>query len=383
MQGSIALTTTDQQHKAPPSQDIKINQLAKQKCIKIKKQDRKLHHDEENSSTCDSGCIIEKEQKTATILSGKDAIMSLLLGALCPTSPLSDPIMFYKWVMKTIQVKSQSANEFQKRQSIVEITYLNQEEISEVEECEVNALLAWQRHPKYAIRRELEERSEVIRKALANMKGQFERKLSEAKLASLQKIFQENEFLLKEIELQLGPLNIIEEYQAYVIASDKHVQLLSELGISVAEKELETLQHTSGVRKSKGGFRFEDEAAKIIQEKLLVKIAKQHQVPVSSLIVVRNMTFQMASFEGSPGEIDMMVCLRVNTLQDEDKSGVYEKAKEEVKKETKMNCKDEQNNAVKKNKTKNKNKNINVDVLVLAVIEVRNGCAFIMQIERI
>ena len=365
-QGSITLTTScSRDHLI--SQDIQSNNPK----LKDGNEDKRDHN-----------------TRTTSILSGKGAVRTLLSGALCSTSPLSDPVMFYNWVMNTIQVKSQSScsNEFQKRQSLLEIKCLHEKEILQTEECEADALRVWHEHPMYTEHLTISQRSEVITKAVANMEAQFERKLSAAKLESLQKVFQEKQLLQLEIEKQLYPLKTIAEYQAYVVAADKHSQLLVDLGISTTEKELATMQHSTGVRKSKGGFRFEDEAAKVIHDQLLANIAEQHQVPIESLIIVRNITFQMASFEGSPGEIDMMVCRRIrNSNRSEDITVLSESVtgKEEQQKKnltttataTATATATSISTAVKnrRNNDKEKKKQMNVDVMVLAVIEVRNS----------
>lgn len=373
----------------PLQGDTKDDSVLSSISVPIPAPDTSTKQEKTPSTKCESnfeivdyqnGVTMKKEMNkqdkamSSKVMDGKDAITTLLSQALHSSSPLSDPVLFYQWVMHNIHAKSSNSNEFQKRQALIELACQHEEEISAAECYESEALLAWHNHPMYPEFLSLTQRSEVIRKVLENMGKQFNRKLSEAKLASLRSNIQEKEAERDDLERQIEPLQLIPEYKDAVLATAKHVQLLDDLGISTAEQELETLQHDTGVQKSRSGFRFEDEASRIIQEKLLVKIAKEHQVPVESLIIVRNITFQMASFEGSPGEIDMLVCLRRGEGSlEEEKTQTPREVSESMEKKN-----DKSENRAKKSKTKNKTQEKSaVDVIVLAVIEVNSLCEYL------
>jgi hypothetical protein len=279
---------------------------------------------------------IVKTKDTSTssiVLQGRDVLQHLLSLSLYVSSPLADPNVFYEWAMNAIRSNCESnrSNEFQKRQNLLELAYLHEKEISVAEDCEARAMLAWQTHPQYQIHETLAKQIDLTRKALLQMNAQLQKNQTKEKLSSLRTLLKEKEQLQNDLEMKSAPLQQINEYQAFLQTALQHEQLLYNLGITSASEELASLQHTTGVRRSKGGFKFEDEAAKVVQDELLVKIASQHQVPVSSLMIVRNITFQMASLDGSPGEIDMLVCMKegegrdhplaVHTLDNADKNG--------------------------------------------------------------
>ena len=210
-----------------------------------------------------------KSKEKVNVLHGREAMTALLSQATHPFSPLSNTDVFFDWAMKTIEEKTKSSKEFQTRQSLVELACKHEQEISQAESRVTAATLAWQAHPQYTQHSVLSQQCKDIRKVLLKMEGQLSSNISDVKLASLQLHISEKRKLLCSLEAQLDPLCAIPEYQAVQSATRRQEQLLLDLGITTTEKELDKIQHSTGVRKSKGGFRFEDEAARVIQQQLL------------------------------------------------------------------------------------------------------------------
>ena len=292
---------------------------------------------------------------SCTVLQGISALEFLLAQSRNDSSPLNSSDTFFDWVINTIQSKASYSNEFSKKQSIIEILYSHEDEIKFAEAREADALAVWEGHPKNSERTILSKQSVLISKALEQMKVQCDKDQTPEKLKKLQELIRIKSKLLENVNSQLHQLNSIPQYESYVTAKKAHEVLLLKLGVTKAVEELGKLERDIGIRKSKGGFSFEDEAAKIIHNKLLTKIAIQHEVAVESLIVVRNITFKMASTEGSPGEIDMLVCMKHGHRREEVMSA-----------DDGIHCK-------KLNrKTRGDIDRSYSDVVVLAVIEVRN-----------
>ena len=329
--------------------------------------DKKKKKCYENKKMCflDERSLVKKKCVDLRVLKGKEVLEKLLSNAKYPCSPLSDPELFYKWALDTIEKKSSSfiINEFQKRQLILELEYKYKEDIDQTKETKAKATQAWENHPDFQKHASLSEQLKAVSNVVEKMREQLAKPHSTEKLKSLTCKIQEKEVLQTRLQQELESMNDIIEYISFCNANDVHEKVLMDSGIRAIETELSQVSRDTGVRKSAGGFSFEKEAAKIIEDELLMKIALDHHIPVKSLIIVRNITFKMVSFEGSPGEIDMLVCHKMSAGRGEAKQcEVGDNGKKGKKKKSEI-CE------------KDNIKNIYFDAKVLAVIEVmcKNG----------
>jgi len=120
---------------------------------------------------------------------------------------------------------------------------------------------------------------------------------------------------LKEIEVKslAQKLDILKhttpEYEALIQAAQQVKECHEDIGLTAANTSLQLSQQDSGRGRNRRGVRFEDAANTVITTHLLPLIAVKENVPVSDLIVVRNVKLGMASQRGTTAEIDSLVCM--------------------------------------------------------------------------
>jgi len=137
-------------------------------------------------------------------------------------------------------------------------------------------------------------------------------KLERIKLLLPEKV-REREIIMRSIE-QLRTdnyelLSLQESEVAVALAWER-------IGLTEAIASMSTNVRVAGKNRNHQGVSFEEFSERVIHDNLLPDVARQLDVPVADLFLVRNVCFGMRSSPGQTGEFDILICTRADTVPD-------------------------------------------------------------------